>query len=31
MAFSDDPAHAWIRATWRDQQVDPRLPLTSGG
>jgi 5-deoxy-glucuronate isomerase len=25
----DDPAHAWVRATWRDQAVDPRLPLTS--
>jgi len=25
----DDPAHAWIRRTWRDQPVDPRLPLTS--
>jgi 5-deoxy-glucuronate isomerase len=22
----DDPAHAWVRDTWRDQQVDPRLP-----
>jgi 5-deoxy-glucuronate isomerase len=31
MAFADDPAHAWIRATWRDQQVDPRLPLTPAG
>lgn len=31
MAFCDDPAHAWIRATWLDQQVDPRLPLTSAG
>jgi 5-deoxy-glucuronate isomerase len=27
--FSDDPQHAWIRGTWSDQQVDPRLPLTS--
>ncbi|MQA81972.1 MAG: 5-deoxy-glucuronate isomerase [Streptosporangiales bacterium] len=25
----DDPAHAWIREIWRDQPVDPRLPLTS--
>jgi 5-deoxy-glucuronate isomerase len=24
----DDPAHAWIRDTWPDQAVDPRLPLT---
>lgn len=21
----DDPAHAWVRQTWADQQVDPRL------
>ena len=27
--FCDDPAHAWIRRRWRDQPVDPRLPLTS--
>lgn len=27
--FCDDPAHAWIRGTWSDQPVDPRLPLTS--
>jgi 5-deoxy-glucuronate isomerase len=27
--FCDDPAHAWIRGTWRDQAVDPRLPMTS--
>jgi 5-deoxy-glucuronate isomerase len=26
--FSDDPAHAWIRDTWADQEIDPRLPLT---
>ncbi|MQA05557.1 MAG: 5-deoxy-glucuronate isomerase [Streptosporangiales bacterium] len=26
----DDPAHAWIRETWTDQPVDPRLPLTEG-
>ena len=25
----DDPAHAWVRGTWADQRVDPRLPLTS--
>ena len=23
----DDPAHAWVRDTWSDQPVDPRLPL----
>jgi 5-deoxy-glucuronate isomerase len=22
---TDDPAHAWVRATWPDQPVDPRL------
>jgi len=26
--FNDDPAHAWIRATWEGQDLDPRLPLT---
>jgi 5-deoxy-glucuronate isomerase len=25
----DDPAHGWIRSTWDDQAIDPRLPLTS--
>jgi len=25
----DDPAHAWIRDTWTDDDVDPRLPLHS--
>ena len=24
--FSDDPAQAWIRSTWADQALDPRLP-----
>jgi 5-deoxy-glucuronate isomerase len=23
----DDPAHAWVRSTWADQPVDPRLPF----
>jgi 5-deoxy-glucuronate isomerase len=27
----DDPAHAWVRDTWRDQAVDPRLPLGTTG
>ena len=27
----DDPAHGWIRDTWDDQSVDPRLPMTSTG
>jgi len=26
--FRDDPAHAWIRSTWDDEEIDPRLPLT---
>ena len=24
----DDPAHAWIRDTWRGQAMDPRLPVS---
>ena len=27
--FTDDPEHAWIRSTWAEQELDPRLPLTS--
>ena len=27
----DDPEHAWLRSTWEDQDVDPRLPLRSRG
>ena len=23
----DDPQHAWIRDTWQDQAIDPRLPF----
>jgi 5-deoxy-glucuronate isomerase len=23
----DDPAHTWIRGTWEDQRIDPRLPI----
>jgi 5-deoxy-glucuronate isomerase len=23
----DDPAHTWIRETWADQSIDPRLPF----
>ncbi|MEV0202263.1 5-deoxy-glucuronate isomerase [Nonomuraea sp. NPDC050691] len=30
MAFCDDPRHAWIRATWQDQAIDPRLPFGGG-
>jgi 5-deoxy-glucuronate isomerase len=25
--ISDDPSQTWLRATWADQQLDPRLPL----
>jgi 5-deoxy-glucuronate isomerase len=27
--FSDDPEHAWIRDTWADEPIDPRLPFLS--
>jgi 5-deoxy-glucuronate isomerase len=27
----DDPEHAWLRGTWKNQDVDPRLPLRSRG
>ena len=27
--FCDDPAHAWIRASWTGAAIDPRLPMTS--
>ena len=27
----DDPEHAWLRGTWEDQAVDPRLPLHTRG
>lgn len=23
----DDPAHAWVRETWADEDADPRLPM----
>lgn len=26
--ISDDPDHAWVRRTWPELAVDPRLPLT---
>ncbi len=25
----DDPAHAWVRGTWAQQEIDPRLPMRS--
>jgi 5-deoxy-glucuronate isomerase len=24
--IADDPAHAWVRDSWRDSPFDPRLP-----
>jgi 5-deoxy-glucuronate isomerase len=27
--ITDDPAHAWIRGTWNDQELDDRLPYLS--
>lgn len=27
--ISDDPHHGWIRQTWDEQQMDPRLPFGS--
>ncbi|MEJ7773414.1 MAG: 5-deoxy-glucuronate isomerase [Nocardioidaceae bacterium] len=27
----DDPAHGWVRDTWGDQDVDPRLPFAATG
>ena len=29
MAISDDPAHAWIRASWEGVEVDPRVPMAT--
>ncbi|MFJ9744084.1 5-deoxy-glucuronate isomerase, partial [Streptomyces sp. NPDC101166] len=29
MAFCDDPAHAWVRASWASEAADPRCPVTS--
>lgn len=26
--MTDDPHHTWVRETWGDQAVDPRLPMT---
>jgi 5-deoxy-glucuronate isomerase len=28
---TDDPAHAWVRSTWADQPVDPRLTAPADG
>jgi 5-deoxy-glucuronate isomerase len=27
--ISDDPHHGWVRSTWENQAIDPRLPFTS--
>jgi 5-deoxy-glucuronate isomerase len=29
MAIVDDPAHGWIRDTWRSMPTDPRCPMTT--
>jgi 5-deoxy-glucuronate isomerase len=29
LAFVDDEPHHWVRATWDDMPLDPRLPMTS--
>jgi 5-deoxy-glucuronate isomerase len=29
LAFVDDPAHAWVRASWEGMARDPRCPLTT--
>ncbi|XVV03568.1 5-deoxy-glucuronate isomerase [Actinosynnema sp. CA-248983] len=29
MAFCDDPAHTWVRDSWRSQALDPRCPVTT--
>jgi 5-deoxy-glucuronate isomerase len=31
MAFCDDPAHAWVRASWTSTAPDPRCPMTGAG
>ncbi|MFW0107685.1 5-deoxy-glucuronate isomerase [Rothia sp. P7181] len=27
--ISDDPHHGWVRSTWDNQEIDPRLPFTA--
>jgi 5-deoxy-glucuronate isomerase len=29
MRFSDDPRYAWIRGTWAEQELDPRVPFAT--
>lgn len=31
LGFSDDPAYAWIRESWRSLPRDPRVPLSGAG
>ena len=26
--ITDDPAHGWVRESWKNQEIDPRLPYT---
>ena len=28
LAYSDDPAHHWLRDAWADMEPDPRVPMT---
>lgn len=28
MTFCDDPRHHWIRESWRNQAIDPRVPMS---
>ncbi|GAA2861100.1 5-deoxy-glucuronate isomerase [Streptosporangium fragile] len=28
MACCDDPRHAWVRTSWAEQPIDPRVPMT---
>ncbi|MDI6100379.1 5-deoxy-glucuronate isomerase [Actinoplanes sp. NEAU-A12] len=28
--IEDEPEHAWVRDTWTDQEIDPRLPFGPG-
>lgn len=30
LAFTDDPAHAWIRESWKTQPIDPRATSIAG-
>ena len=28
MCFCDDPTQHWVRESWKNQKLDPRLPMT---